>query len=117
MFEYAANIVSVYDGDTFRADIDLGFGIWQKNQPIRGYGIDTPELGTPEGGLSKNYAKALLDGKAVTLVTFKDRKEKYGRYLAKVTLPDGTDFATAMIAAGYGKPYYGGAKETQPAAP
>jgi endonuclease YncB( thermonuclease family) len=46
----------------------------------------------------------------VTLQTFKDSKEKYGRYLAKITLPDGSDFASAMVAAGHAVPYFGGTK-------
>ena len=60
MFDYAATIVSVHDGDTVRADIDLGFGCWIKNQPLRIYGIDAPELTTPEGKLARDHAKTLL---------------------------------------------------------
>ena len=30
MYEYKAVIVSVYDGDTVTADIDLGFEVWLK---------------------------------------------------------------------------------------
>ena len=28
MYEYNANIIRVYDGDTVWADLDLGFGLW-----------------------------------------------------------------------------------------
>jgi len=43
-------VISNYDGDTIRADIDLGFGQWSHNQTFRLYGINTPELrgGTAE---------------------------------------------------------------------
>jgi micrococcal nuclease len=119
MFEYKARIVSVYDGDTIRADIDLGFGIWTKNQPIRVYGIDAPELGTVAGRAARDFAiKNLLHngeaGLEVTLRTYKDRKEKYGRYLGSITLPDGTDFSGLMVSEGHAVPYFGGVRETPP---
>ena len=43
MYEYNCKMVRVVDGDTVDVDIDLGFGIWMRNQRIRMYGIDTPE--------------------------------------------------------------------------
>lgn len=111
MYTYRARIVSIYDADTVRADIDLGFGAWLANQPLRIYGIDAPERGTPEGGLAKAAAERLLaiePGQAITITTLKDKTEKYGRYLAKITLPNGEDYATLLIAEGYAVPYYGG---------
>jgi micrococcal nuclease len=112
VYEYNAIVVSVYDGDTFRADVDLGFGTWLKNQPIRVHGIDTPELGTVEGKAARYEALLLLPvGSKVTLRTFKDAREKYGRYLGKVTLPDGSDYATALVEKGLAKPYFGDKKE------
>lgn len=108
MFEYRAKIVSVYDGDTLRADIDLGCGVVLKNQMLRVHGIDSPEIGAVGGREAREFARALMPAAlAVTLQTFKDGREKYGRYLAKITLPDSADFATAMIAAGHAKPYFG----------
>lgn len=111
MFQYRARITSGYDGDTFRADIDLGFGMWIMNQPIRVYGIDAPEKDTPEGLAAMRFAEAMLrPGTRIVLTTIKDKKEKYGRYLGSVTLPDATDFASRMIAAGHAVPYFGGKK-------
>lgn len=46
MYEYNCNIVRVVDGDTVDVDIDLGFGIWVRNERVRLYGIDTPESRT-----------------------------------------------------------------------
>ena len=46
MYEYNCNIVKVVDGDTVDVDIDLGFGIWLRNERVRLYGIDTPECRT-----------------------------------------------------------------------
>jgi micrococcal nuclease len=112
MFEYTARILTVYDGDTCRADIDLGFGVSLKNQSLRVFGIDTPEISTGAGKEAREHARTLLTGGAlVRIETFKDSKEKYGRYLAKIRLPDESDYATTMIAAGHAKPYFGGNRE------
>jgi micrococcal nuclease len=112
MFEYRAKIISVFDGDTCRADIDLGFGVVLKNQSLRVHGLDTPEIGSEAGYAARDFARALLPASLVVRIqTFKDAREKYGRYLAKISLPDATDFATAMIAAGHAVPYFGGAKQ------
>ena len=46
MYEYVARITAVVDGDTFDADVDLGFRI-RVAMRFRLYGIDTPERGDP----------------------------------------------------------------------
>ena len=46
MHEYRCTIRRVVDGDTVDVDIDLGFGIWVRNERVRLYGIDTPESRT-----------------------------------------------------------------------
>jgi micrococcal nuclease len=112
MFEYHAVVTSVHDGDTLRADIDLGFGIWTRDQPIRVYGVDCPELTTDAGKLARDFAKTLLaPGLKILMTTFRDKKEKYGRYMGRLTLPAGIDYASELIARGHAKPYFGGAKE------
>ena len=61
MYEYNCNIVKVVDGDTVDVDIDLGFGMWLRNERIRLYGIDTPESRTrdPEEKQAGLYAKKI----------------------------------------------------------
>lgn len=44
LYHYAAQVVSVYDGDTITVDIDLGLEVWLKGQKIRLLNIDTPEV-------------------------------------------------------------------------
>ena len=41
---YQAKVVEVYDGDTVRMDIDLGFRIVLHNESLRLWGVDTPEV-------------------------------------------------------------------------
>lgn len=113
MFEYRATVRSVHDGDSLRADVDLGFGIWTANQPLRLLGIDAPELGKPGGIEARNYLRGLLPvGTPVVIRTVKDEGDKYGRLLATVVAdqPDGSVLLInqQLIAAGHARPYDGG---------
>ncbi len=87
MYEYKARVTAVYDGDTITADIDLGFGVWLKGQKVRLYGIDAPELRRPTlqaGRESRDELRAWVLNCNVYLQTRKDKKGKYGRWLAHV---------------------------------
>jgi endonuclease YncB( thermonuclease family) len=53
---------------------------------IRLSSIDCPEKGQPYGHQAKQAASKLVFGKEVTLHTF--GKDKYGRILAEVLLPE-----------------------------
>lgn len=93
MYEYSAVIKEIYDGDTMRADVDLGFGVILSNQPLRLYGINAPEVTgeqRPLGLVSRDRLRELILGKKVVIRTYRDSKEKYGRYLATVII-DGLD--------------------------
>jgi micrococcal nuclease len=90
-FIYDAYVVSVYDGDTITADIDLGFGIIMKNQKIRLYGIDAPELKGLEKlscQTSKIWLAEKILNKKIVVKTTQDKKEKYGRWLGEIFLND-----------------------------
>lgn len=89
LYYYKARVISVYDGDTVRVDVDLGFKSWIHNEKLRLARIDAPELRgdeRPEGLLSRDFLRELILGKEVVLHTFKDRQGKYGRYLADIWL-------------------------------
>ena len=77
----------VIDGDTIDVDIDLGFFTVLHRQRIRLYGIDAPEVRGSErfAGLeSKAWLKHKVEGRETELVTFKDAKGKYGRWLGAI---------------------------------
>lgn len=94
-------IVSVYDADTIRVDIDLGFGLRFKNLPLRLAYIDAPELNTEAGIAARDYLRVMLPvGATVIVQTLKDKKEKYGRYLA-VVYRDGLNVNDALVNAGH----------------
>jgi micrococcal nuclease len=83
-YKYNAKCISVYDGDTITIDIDLGFHIIMKNQKIRLYGINTPEIRgdeREEGLKSKEYLSNIILGKDIILQSIKDKSGKYGRIL------------------------------------
>lgn len=91
MYEYRATIRKVIDGDTVDVDIDLGFGIWLKDERVRIMGIDTPESRTRDK-IEKKFGKAsgarlkqLLKKSAVLKTKVakngEDMKGKFGRIL------------------------------------
>ncbi|KAA3612298.1 MAG: nuclease [Calditrichaeota bacterium] len=89
LFHYRAKVVSVYDGDTCRVDIDLGLGTWVHNESIRLHRINAPEMRGAEkvqGKLSRDYLRGLIDGEEIVLQTVLDKKGKYGRYLGEIWL-------------------------------
>lgn len=88
---YSAIVRDVYDGDTCTVDIDLGLGAWVHGEKLRLHRIDTPELrgaDRPRGLVARDFLRELIDGKTVIIETFKDKREKYGRYLAEIWLVD-----------------------------
>jgi endonuclease YncB( thermonuclease family) len=105
---YRAEVIEIKDGDTFVANIDLGFGIWLHKQVFRMIGINAPEMKTAAGPLSKDALTSLILNKQVTLMTKKDGKEKYGRWLATVLLQQDNntmDINQHMVAEGFAVKY------------
>ena len=119
MWTYRAKVVRVIDGDTVDVDIDLGFGIWQKNERVRIMGIDTPESRTRNkiekkfGLAAKAKLKSLLGPNPVLQTTIskkgEDMKGKFGRVLGDF-LVDGKQVTEIMCKSGHAVPYFGGAK-------
>lgn len=125
MYEYKCKIVRVVDGDTVDIDIDLGFGIWVRNERVRIHGIDTPESRTRDkvekkfGLASKAFVKNKLPkGSIQTLVTEQpgdEAKGKFGRILGKFRVYDDvsdswTFLGDIMIREAFAVPYFGGSK-------
>ena len=91
MYEYRAFVRKVYDGDTVTVDIDLGFGVVLKNQKMRLLRIDAPEVRgeeRPEGLKSRDALREKISNKWVKIKTQKDKKGKYGRWLADIWLEE-----------------------------
>lgn len=116
MYEYRAHLVKVVDGDTVDVDIDLGFGVWLKDERVRIMGIDTPESRTRDkvekvfGLAAKNRLKELIE-KDTVLKTFaakdgEDMKGKFGRILGDFKCGDRM-VTEIMIEEGHAVKYYG----------
>jgi micrococcal nuclease len=87
MYQYYATVISVHDGDTLTVDIDLGFGVLLRNQKIRLHGINAPEINSDqkdEAIAVRDWLRTNLVGKQIDLMTMKDKKEKFGRYLGMI---------------------------------
>jgi micrococcal nuclease len=126
MYEYRTNLIKVVDGDTVDVDIDLGFGIWLRNERVRIMGIDTPESRTRDkveklfGKAASRRLKELL-GKSPVLRTQvardgEDMKGKFGRILGDFDVYCPTTDAwrpvtSVMSEEGHCVPYYGGSKD------
>ena len=116
MYEYKCKMVRVVDGDTVDVDIDLGFGVWLRDQRIRLYGIDTPESRTSDpseklyGKAATEFLKKWLDGGDVTIKTHKDERGKFGRILGELWVFD-TNVNRKMIEEHHAVEYHGQSKE------
>ena len=109
LFTYRARVVSIYDGDSIRVDIDYGFSQWGMNTPLRLAGIDAPEIRgveRPDGLTSRDWLVSQIPpGTWIVLKTIRDRTEKYGRYLALIQMPDGSILNETMVAEGFAEAY------------
>ena len=126
MYDYKCKVVKVVDGDTVDVDIDLGFGIWMRNERVRIMGIDTPESRTRDlvekkfGLAAKERLKSLL-GESTVLRTQiarngEDMKGKFGRILGDFDVYDAKTDAVRpvtkiLIDEGHAVLYFGGSKE------
>lgn len=87
VYTYKAFVTSVYDGDTITCDIDCGFGIVLKKQKIRLYGLNAPEVRGESkelGIITRDKLRERILNKDIYLKTIKDKKGKYGRYIATI---------------------------------
>lgn len=100
-------VTKVVDGDTIDVDID------GEIERLRLIGINTPETVDPRksvecfGREASNKAKELLLNQFVTLEadSSQGERDRYGRLLRYVYLPDETNFNLYMIKAGYANEY------------
>ena len=121
MYEYRARVIKVIDGDTVDVDIDLGFGVWLKDERVRIMGIDTPESRTRDkvekkfGLAAKARLKELLGPTPILKTQVgkggEDMKGKFGRILGDFLTEDGKKCGELLVKEGHAVKYMGGAKE------
>lgn len=116
MYQYTARLLypndiekSIYDADTIKIVVDLGFGFTFKLGPCRLYGINAPEMkgaSRDAGVIARDYVRQKLTGvNSFIINSYKDDKDKYGRYLIDVILPDGSNLNQDLLRLGLAKPY------------
>jgi len=88
-----AKVVSIKDGDTIVVVRN------QEQITVRLAGIDCPETGQAFGTKAKQTASDLCFGKKVTLK--ETGKDRYGRTLAHVILPDGSELNRQLVRQGF----------------
>jgi micrococcal nuclease len=91
LYTYKAKVISVYDGDTCTVDIDLGLNTWVRGEKLRLHRINAPEMRGAEkveGKKSRDFLRGKILDKEITLQSIKDKKGKYGRYLAEIWIED-----------------------------
>ena len=115
MYEYSMKLIRIIDGDTFKAEVDLGFSTF-RNETVRMSGINTPESRTRDleekrhGLAAKKVLGDLLTSATQLVVNVKD-VGKFGRALG-IVYADGLNVNYALIDKGYAYPYGGEKKMT-----
>ena len=121
MYEYKVNILKVVDGDTVDVDIDLGFGVWLRNERVRLAGIDAPESRTSDavekvfGQAAKDRVNSLLGAEAVLISQISKSgdniKGKFGRIIGNFKTINGENVADVLMNEGHAVAYNGGDKD------
>ena len=121
MYEYKCKIVKIVDGDTVDIDLDLGFGVWLRDERVRIMGIDTPESRTSDkiekvfGLAAKERLNSLLGGEAILLSQVtkggENMKGKFGRILGNFKTINGDNVADILMNEGHAVAYNGGDKD------
>lgn len=102
-----ARLLRVFDADTIL--VQMADGVREK---VRLLGVDAPEVqgyrdAEAGGEEAKARAQALLGAGPLQLETDKtaDGRDRYGRLLCYVRLPDGRDLGRTLIEEGYARAY------------
>ena len=90
---WSGKVVGISDGDTFTI---MRHG---KAVKVRLYGIDCPESHQDYGMKAKKFASSLAYGREVGVI-YKD-KDRYGRIIGDIILPDGRSVNQELVREGF----------------
>jgi len=108
------SVASVYDGDTFKINLNCSLAVYCEKVPVRVRGVDTPEIKgktAREKKLAqeaKEFTKEFLSVRPVSLSNC--GRDKYFRLLCDVQNGNGKDLAKELIKRDFGYSYQGGTK-------
>ena len=104
-YTYRATIERCIDGDTIVAMVDLGFHTLSR-QTFRLVGVNCPEMNTQAGKDAREFTDLwFMSSKQCVIQTVKDKREKYGRYLARVFDADGRCLNADLLTNNLAVPY------------
>ena len=102
LFTYKAAVERVIDGDTLLVSFDFQCPM-SVSQKLRLRGIDCPEIDTEEGKRAKRFVEARLkDCEFIIVKTYKDRTDKFDRYLADIFY-ESSDVPSAALGTPFGR--------------
>lgn len=103
-----AVLVKVYDGDTLHMDVQTASSEvfhethWRVGFRYRLARINAPEMSTPAGTLSRDALRVFCAEQPKTGWTVTTaRQDPYGRYIAEIVAPNGTNLSDWMVSKGY----------------
>ena len=108
------SVASVYDGDTFKINLNCSLSVYCEKVPVRVRGVDTAEI----KGKTEREKKKAQEAKAFTKEFLAQApvklsncgRDKYFRLLCDVTNGQGKDLAKELISRDLGYAYQGGTK-------
>ena len=109
------SVASVYDGDTFKINLNCSLAVYCEKVPVRVRGVDCPEIKgktKKEKALAqkaKAFTKNFLQLTPVSLANC--TRDKYFRLLCDVTNGTGQNLAQELIKNDLGYAYDGGTKK------
>ena len=111
------SIASIYDGDTFKINLNCSLAVYCEKVPVRVRGVDTPEIkGKTErekklAQKAKEFTKEFLAQEPINLSNCS--RDKYFRLLCDVKNGQGKNLAQELIKHNLGYSYDGGTKSDQ----
>jgi endonuclease YncB( thermonuclease family) len=122
IYTYRITIKKVIDGDSFRADLDLGLDNWKHDVNFRLFAVDTPETKALKGDKElKRFGITVSDwvktqvivGEKYWVKTFKDKRGKFGRPMIKLYHKGKNQrcLNDELVYKGFAVPYYGQSKD------
>lgn len=110
---YPATIIGVHDGDTIKLIVDLGFSVWYTTN-CRLFGCNAAELSTEAGKAARDNLATLLPGGTVVTVLSHGLDKFAGRFDGSITLPDGRNLTSILVAEGWAATWDGTGKAPLP---
>jgi len=92
--EMQARVTRVVDGDTFDANVSLGYDVIVTGR-FRVLGVNTPERNQPGYVEAKTAVERLLTGQPVAITAC--RKDSFGRWLADIKVPEVGDLRQWLL--------------------